>query len=180
MKRRLSFILSLVMGLIFGNLPSAGFAEDTGAIPEYAMKAAYLYNFALLTSWPTTQVSDTFNLCVFGQDDFGSAVDMLKGKAVERQQMQVLRITRPEDAKQCRLIFIGDVEPKRVVRLMAAIDGFSVLTVTDDKRFQNDAMIYLAPENQRLTFEVNADTTKRANLTMSSKLLRLAKRVVMQ
>lgn len=180
MKRRLTFIISLVTGLLFGNLPSAGFAEDTSAIPEYTMKAAYLYNFALLTSWPSSPATDTFNLCVFGQDDFGTAVDMLKGKTVERQPMQILRISRPEDAKQCRLIFIGDVEPKRVARLMAAIDGYSVLTVTDDKRFQNEAMIYLAADNQRLVFEVNADTTKRANLTMSSKLLRLAKRVVMQ
>jgi hypothetical protein len=179
MMRRLLILLWLVQILALGTLPNMAAAQSSGAVPEYAMKAAYLYNFSLLTSWPS-QSSGTFNLCVFGQDDFGPSLETLQGKAVDGQQMRVLRINRPEDAKQCQVVFIGDVEPKRLARLMAVIDHAPVLTITDEKRLQNDAMIFLAAENQRLVFEVNAETTRRANLAFSSKLLRLAKRVVMQ
>ncbi|HEX5393838.1 MAG TPA: YfiR family protein [Rhodocyclaceae bacterium] len=179
MMRRLIFIFGIVQVLLLGAVPGIAAAQSASAVPEYAMKAAYLYNFSLLTSWPN-QPSGAFNLCVFGQDDFGPTLDGLQGKVVDSQQMRVLHISRAEDAKQCQVVFIGDVEPKRVARLMAVIERSPVLTITDDKRLQNDAMIYLAAENQRLVFEVNADTSKRANLTFSSKLLRLAKRVVMQ
>lgn len=179
MMRRLSFLASVVAGLVFSGGSSICSAENMGAIPEYSMKSAYIYNFSLLTSWPS-QGGANFNVCVFGQDEFGSALDMLQGKLVDRQQMQVVHINGPDEAKQCRVVFFGDVEPRRAARLMAAINGYAVLTVTDDKRLQNEAMIYLEAENQRLVFAVNAEITKRANLTLSSKLLRLAKRVVMQ
>lgn len=179
MMRRLLSLFGLVQVLVLGTLPGIAVADGAGAVPEYAMKAAYLYNFALLTSWPNPS-SDSLTLCVYGQDDFGSSLETLQGKVVDRQQLRVLHINRAEDAKQCQVVFIGDVEPKRTARLMAAIERSPVLTITDDKRLQSNAMIFLSTENQRLVFEVNAETSKRANLAFSSKLLRLAKRVVMQ
>lgn len=179
MMRRLRLLVSLAVGSLFGSMAIPGYAQEA-AVPEYVMKTAYLYNFALLTTWPGNQESEDFRICLFGQDDFGSTIEMLRGKYIQQQRVQLVQVTRPEQAKQCQLLFIGDAEPRQVARLMSAIEGQSVLTVTDDKRFQGDVMVYLWEDNQRLAFEVNTDLTKRANLSLSSRMLRLAKRVVLR
>lgn len=164
-------VFSLPLGLVAQ-------AQTAPAVPEYTMKAAYIYNFALLTTWPASS-SNTFNLCLYGQDSFGPALDALNGKEVSGQKIQVRRIEHIEDALQCRLIFISETSNARVALLVNTIGRAPILTVADDGLpWTSGAMISLAPENRRLVFEVNAAATKLANLQLSSKLLRLASRVV--
>jgi YfiR/HmsC-like len=171
-------LISLLLSLLIG-LPLGLRAQTSDAVPEYTMKAAYLYNFALLTTWPaSTGVSDSsFKLCLYGPDEFGPALDQLTGKDVNGQKVQVSRIERPEDARQCQLIFISEPNTNRIMRLVSALGDKPVLTVADDN-LNRHAMISLTPENKRLTFAINANATKAANLQLSSKLLRLAAHVV--
>ncbi|XAH24801.1 YfiR family protein [Xylophilus sp. GW821-FHT01B05] len=156
-------------------------AQTLPAVPEYTMKAAYLYNFALLTAWPaaSSSAAEPFRLCLYGQDEFGPALDVLNGKDVNGQTVRVLRIDRAEDALQCRLIFIGETDARRTARLAAVLGRAPILTVTDaDVARSIGAVISLRPEDRRLSFEVNASAARQANLQLSSKLLRLAARVV--
>ena len=49
-----------------------------GAKPtDYDVKAVYLYNFGRFVEWPAsvTSKSDSFTVCVLGQDPFGPALD---------------------------------------------------------------------------------------------------------
>lgn len=149
------------------------------AVPEYAMKAAYLYNFALLTTWPGAAPAGSFTLCVYGQDAFGPALGALNGKEVNGQKIQVRHIERTEDALQCRLIFISETHEGRVAQLVNKVSRAPILTVVDDGLARPvGAMISLAPENRRLTFAVNATAIKQANLQVSSQLLQFAAKVV--
>jgi hypothetical protein len=154
-------------------------AQTSEAVPEYTMKAAYLYNFALLTTWPESASASgpDFNLCLYGQDEFGPALDKLNGKDVNGQKVRVLRLDRPEEALRCQLIFISESNGNRIARLVSTLSDKPVLTVADDN-LNRHAMISLSPENKRLTFAINANATKAANLQLSSKLLRLAAHVV--
>jgi len=84
MRRVLSWLIIAL------NLGWGAHAQTSQAVPEYTMKAAYLYNFALLTTWPTTSpFGASFNLCLYGQDDFGPALDVLNGKEVNGQRVQL-------------------------------------------------------------------------------------------
>ena len=95
----------VLSGLIIAlNLGWGACAQTSQAIPEYTMKAAYLYNFALLTTWPTSAPTGPFTLCLYGQDTFGPALEALNGKEVNGQTIQVRHIERVENALQCRLI----------------------------------------------------------------------------
>jgi hypothetical protein len=167
-------ILHILLGLWI-SLPLRLHAQTAAAVPEYTMKAAYLYNFALLTTLPDAAKADDadFNLCVYGQDDFGAALDKLNGKDVNGQKVRVLRLDRAEDALRCQLIFIGDIDPQRALRLNNVLAKAPVLTVADDK-WGKTAMINLVPQNQRLTFTINASAARSAKLQLSSKLMRLA------
>lgn len=47
-------------------LASNAHADESG---EYMLKAAFLYNFAIFTSWPERNM-DNFNLCIYGIRSF--------------------------------------------------------------------------------------------------------------
>jgi hypothetical protein len=172
MRRVLSWLIVAL------NLGCGAYAQTSPAVHEYTMKAAYLYNFALLTTWPDAPPTAVFTLCLYGQDDFGPALDALNGKEVNGQKIQVRRIERIEDALQCRLIFINETNKGRVAQLVSKVRRAPILTVVDDGLgWAAGATIILAPENHRLTFEVNATAIKQANLQLSSRLLRLAAKI---
>ena len=171
-------LIPLLLSLLAG-LPLSLRAQAPDAVPEYTMKAAYLYNFALLTTWPVAASApdQNFNLCFYGQDEFGPALDKLNGKDVNGQKVRVLRLDRPEEALQCQLIFINEPNASRLDRLTGVLGHAPILTVADDKPGQS-VMISLTPQNQRLAFTINASATKSAKLQFSSKLMRLAAQVV--
>ena len=89
----------------------------------------------------------------------------------------MLRLDRPELALQCQLIFINEPNANRLNRLTSVLGNAPILTVGDDNQSQS-VMISLTPQNQRLTFTINASATKSAKLQLSSKLMRLAAQVV--
>lgn len=156
-------------------------ADEARVIPEYVMKAAYLFNFAQLTEWPVAAggAEDWFNACVFGQDELYAALEAFRGRPVGGQRLRPVRIVETAEARQCRLIFIGNGEPMRGVSLLGSLRSLPVLTVTDEARIARaGAIITLVVEQRRLFFEVNLDYARRAQLKFSSKLLRLAKSVI--
>ena len=153
-------------------------ADTHGAVPEYTMKAAYLYNFAKLTDWPARPAATHFDLCLFGQDDFGAALEILRGKTIHGLPLNVRSVADAQDAKQCQLLFLGESEGNHGRYILDALKGIPTLTVTDDGRATRaTAMLVLATEGRRLSFEVHHAPAKHAQLKLSSKLLRLAKSV---
>lgn len=163
-----------LLGLLT-SLPMCLHAQASEAVPEYTMKAAYLYNFALLTTWPDTTTANgaDFNLCLYGQDTVGPALDRLNGKDVNGQKVRVQHLDKPEDALRCQLIYISDLDSSRANRLGTILRNAPVLTVSDGQ-LGKTAMIKLAPQNQRLAFTINASAAQSARLQFSSKLMRLA------
>jgi len=152
----------------------------TQPVPEYTMKAIYLYNFAQLTEWPSkNEAADTpFTICIYGQNELVTALVALRGKTVNQQQLRFLHGADVAEARQCHLLYIGEDETERGSRLIATLRGAPVLTVTDAPQLaQAGAMLLIVSEGRRLSFEANVDFAKRSQLKFSSKLLALARRV---
>jgi hypothetical protein len=174
-----SNFLLLILGLSLGS----GAAQAEGAraaVPEYTMKAAYLYNFAQLTDWPVQPgVSDeVFSLCLFGSDEMLQALEPLRRKTIGGQGVRVQRITEASEARQCKVVYVGEGESNRGARLLEALRGLPILTVTDDPQaMRAGAVMLIIPEERRLTFEVNLGQARRSQLKLSSKLLGLARRI---
>lgn len=168
-------------GLLLGIALACGMVQSRPVaaepMPEYAMKAAYLYNFALFTEWPALP-DDQLNLCILGKDAFGAALDSIDGKIVNGLRLSVHRISGSSRARQCQILFLGTSDRVNFRRLLHDIEDLPVLTVTDnDDLVQAGIMIRMSIENKRLTFEINTEAARRARLAISSKLLRLAKTV---
>jgi len=148
------------------------------ALPEYTIKAAYLYNFALLTQWSSSNEnqSDEFNLC-FYKEDFGIASDTLKNKIMHDKKIKVSNISSIEEAQKCQMVFIRKEETIQELQLVQTLSQSQVLIVTDNEKIENSHITILS-ENTKLVFNINLKYLKHTNLAVSSHLLKLAKKII--
>jgi YfiR/HmsC-like len=146
---------------------------------EYEVKATYLYNFSRFVEWPAQGrqgQSDSFAICVLGENPFGPALnatvaqETIAGKSVVARQ-----ISAPQDAVNCRVLFISSSEGTRLKEILTSLGTASVLTVSDLPKFtQRGGMVQFILEGNKVRFEVNSATAERAGLTLSSELLKVA------
>jgi YfiR/HmsC-like len=145
---------------------------------EYEVKAAYLFNFAKFVQWPARSVvqGNTFPLCVLGVDPFGQVLDAtIDGETIRGQKVIVRRTGDPEAAASCRVLFISASEDSELPKILAVLDGSSILTVSDMPQFSSrGGMIQLFLDDQHIRFDVNLAAAERVGLTLSSQLLKLA------
>jgi YfiR/HmsC-like len=147
---------------------------------EYQVKAAFLLNFAKFVDWPPTVFEDEkhpITVCVFGYDPFGGALDeLIRGKNINNRELLARRINELPDLKTCQLVFVSEREEKRLPEILNSLKGASALLVGEGEDFaERGGGIQFILENNRLRFAVNLDAVQRAHLTVSSKLLALAK-----
>lgn len=165
--------------LLIGNSLSPQSTALAEPVPEYAMKAAFLYNFAVFTEWPE-RMDGKLNICVLGQEAYSPVLESLNGKQVkEGLQLNVVRISSVPNARQCQILYFDAMDRLRTGKVQDELSNAPVLTVCDatENTTTPDAVIHLRLENSHLTFEVNQAAAHRAHLSFSSKMLRLARKV---
>jgi hypothetical protein len=176
---RVQFCATVLAALLSlaGTTPTRGQANPS---IEYQVKAAFIFNFAKFVEWPL----DTFKsenapivFCVFGHDPFGSALDeIISGKAINNRAVLARRITESPDLKSCQLVFVSSAEYKHLSEVLNSLQGTSALVVGESEGFaERGGGIQFFPEDSRLRFAINVDAIQRARLTVSSKLLALAR-----
>ena len=173
--RRLAWALGMGIGManLLGFAPLAR-ADD---LPEYRLKAAFLYNFALFTEWPA-EVGSTLNLCIHGSDPFGKELDALAGKAVGARSLAVQRKGSSEPLKACHIVFIAAPAIASLPRVLDELRDTPALTVADTPGAARQGVaLNMAVVQNRIAFEANLQAARAAHLNLSSKLLRLATEV---
>jgi DNA invertase Pin-like site-specific DNA recombinase len=110
-----------------------------------------------------------------GEDPFGAALDSVEGKSAKGRQIHIERKPTAETLRQCHVAFISDSERPRIDQLLNTTENITVLTVSDIDRFaRRGGVIGLLLEGDKVRFEVNVRAAERAQLKLSSNLLRLA------
>jgi hypothetical protein len=152
-------------------------AASSEDVPEYRLKAAFIYNFALLTDWPPA-IGTMLKLCLYGKDRFGSEIDGLEGKAVGERRLSVHRVASIESLNECQIVFIADSASDGLPKLLDSLRGATVLTIADTPGAASQGVaLNLSFRGDRITFEANVSAARDAHLSLSSKLLRLATEV---
>jgi hypothetical protein len=146
---------------------------------EYQVKATYLYNFGRFVKWPGTVPGgkgDSFSVCVLGQDPFGPILDAtLAGETLDGKPVVLRRISKPQDAGECRILFISSTEEKRLKEILTSLEEGGVLTVSDMPGFtRRGGMIQFVLEGDKVRFEINLESAEGARLVLSSELLKVA------
>jgi hypothetical protein len=148
--------------------------------PEHQIKAAFLFNFAQFIEWPTNalpQPQSPLVIGILGPDPFGTALDeIVRGEAVKGHPLVIQRYRQAEDVGACHILFVNEADPTRLERIIARLNGRNILTVGDAEAFtQRGGMIRFFTEQNKIRLEINAGAAQKAGLTISSRLLRLAR-----
>lgn len=163
-----------LLALLVLCLPAPAARADA-AVDERAMKAAYLYNFALFAQWPSLPDAD-FRLCVLGTTLLDAELLRLEGKRVQNGLPIAMRWIMPgEPLTGCQVLYVDERNRRTLDSLLQQLAGSPVLTITDAAGLADrGVMIEMRRQGQRIVFDVNLAAARRARLDFSARLLKLA------
>jgi hypothetical protein len=169
----------LLLTLLFASVEPA---RGQDSLREADVKAAMLYNFTKFIEWPAGAFkSDDAPLVVgiYGEEHFVNDIaKLLEGKKAHGHSIQVRRLTTNEEAAGCQILFVREAEMKRFQPIGEVIKRKPILTVGESDEFLDaGGMFNITLEDKLPRFEVNPAAAESAGLTISSKVLRLAKKV---
>lgn len=168
----------LLLSVPFGMALGDSVVEPTR---EQRIKAAFLYNFAKFIEWPDTrgQEREVFSLCLLGDSDLQFAADTIRGKSVHGKVLLVKTIQDEFVVAECEMVYVGVPYAERIGDLAELWQAHDVLTVAESPEFAiAGGAIGFFIEDDQLRFIINERAAIRHRLAISSRLLRIAKRVV--
>lgn len=146
------------------------------ALPEPAVKSAYVYNFALFAEWPDENAGGALSVCVPAASPMAPVLADLNGKPVRQRRVLVRALAVGEAPRGCHMLYVDGADRERWRQLRG--DAAGVLTVADSTDVALDgAMVSLVRDGNKLAFDIDAGAARAARIAMSSKLLRLARRL---
>jgi hypothetical protein len=155
--------------------PSPQSASD-----EYVVKAAFVYNFILFVDWPPAafpRVDDPVVVCIVGRDpSVGELRRTLAGRSARGRSLVVRDLEWGPELRRCHVLFFRPTALPLMRELPALLGAAPVLSIADEIHGGGgDCIIGFAFEDHRVEFDINIDQADRAGLSISSKVLRLAR-----
>jgi hypothetical protein len=172
-------ILTVLLMAFLLSLGEINFAEAQDN-REYAIKAAFLFNFIQFVKWPAKSFKtdeSSFKIGILGDDPFGSTLDdTIRGESVGGRPVVVIREHDMARLSDCQIIFICRSEQDHLNEILSQVHSKPILTVSEMDGFaQQGGDINFYPVSGKIHFEINPQATSQAGLNMSSQLLALAK-----
>lgn len=168
-----AWLAGLALGLGVVLLPNAAQA-DGAAVDEYALKAAFLFNFTRFVEWPDDafeSADSPFRICVLGTDPFGARLDALASRRVGGRAIAIERDVLPERLPRCQIAYFG----ADTAATLRDADAPRTLTVASGRGFARDGgMVALVTGRGRVQLHVNLASIQRSALKFSAKLLEVA------
>lgn len=154
-------------------------AEAQTSLPEYKIKANYLYNFGKHVEWPADafpQTDSPFVIGVLGEDPFrGMLEEIVRNRSLVERRIVVRHFRRADEARGCHILFIAPSEKARLPQILGRLNRASTLTVSDAEQFlARGGMIQFTLENKKIRLAINPDAAERAGLKIGSQLLGLS------
>lgn len=168
----LTFICCILCG-------SFGALAEERTSDEYQVKAAYLLNFAKFVEWPPGVFSGPdapITLCVLGKNPFGDMLDAIQGKIVNGRKVLVNLSMDVQSVKACQLLFVSASEEASLPSILKELKNTKILVTGDMQHFaQRGGVIGFVTRDMKIGFEINVDAARRSGITISSRLLSLAR-----
>jgi hypothetical protein len=169
-----------VLLLLAGVLNHAAL-RGAGEVPrEYQVKAVLLLNLVRFVEWSESAFESPeapLVIGVLGRDDFGPVLDeVVLGETVGGRPIEVRRYLTIDYVRDCHLLFISRSEQEQLERILGLLGGRGVLTVSDAGDFTRAGGIirmFTKPDG-KTGLRINLHAARKANLTLSALLLRVA------
>lgn len=158
-------------------------AEERMEASEYAIKAAYLYNFLLFITWPEPQ-DDPCIIGIVGSNPFKTAFEKIEGAPLKTtgQRLEIRRFGTyggQPGLRSCTILFIASSEKNHFEDIVAHVRGEPVLTVADTPGFLDaGGMFNFVTVGDKIRWEVNRAPLEKAGLRPNAQLLQSAVKVI--
>lgn len=153
-------------------------SRASAAADEYALKAAFLYNFTRFVEWPPEAFpapDGAFRICVFGTDPFGARLDALTRRRVGTRPIEITRPSAATDLPRCQIAYLGAGTPEAIETAALGNAAPATLTVASDAAFAREGgMVALVTAGGRVKLHVNLASIRRSPLRFSAKLLEVS------
>jgi len=145
---------------------------------EYGVKAAYLYKLANFVEWPPSAFpssTSAVNLCVAGADPFGASLDVTAGQHIGARPIIVRHLASVTRESDCQILFVGGSDPQIIGRILDAVRGRGVLTVTDAPTTgETPSIIRFVIHDDHVRMVIDGRAASLNGITVSAKLLSVA------
>ena len=153
---------------------------------EEEVKAAFLLNFANFVTWPVRPADAPeapFVIAIEGDADLLEACTKgLSARSGSGGPMSVAAITAAralDPAGDVKILYLESGDRKDVAAIIRALAGRPVLLVSDFPGFAGmGGGIGLVTEGGQMSFEINRRHVEAAGLKVSSRLMRVARKVI--
>jgi hypothetical protein len=172
--------LSLVLSLhLFAPIAFAQKASSRA----YVIKAGFIYNFTRFIKWPSQSTSEEnykYNICVVGDNPFGSILHRLEEKYRLKEHPLKIRLDVSRyNFQGCHILFIGFSERFNVEQIVEQTQNLPIITLGDTEGFADRGVnINLLVIENKVQFEIGKQCLDSKGFRISSELLDLATRVV--
>lgn len=146
---------------------------------ENEVKAAFLCNFSKFVEWPSNSFPSSISPIIIGvlNDSVVAKVTekLASNMNIGGRKLQIIQYNSIEQATHCHILYISPSEKDQLPEILKKVSEFPVLTVSETIGFcQLKGMINFSKSKNKFGFEINVNSTKRAGIKISSKLLGLA------
>jgi hypothetical protein len=161
-------------------LTSSTLAYTQPLAPEAELKAAILVNMLLFVDWPNqaSQSPDRLTLCYFDASPISAVLDQLNGKLLKGKPLRVKPVTNTTFSG-CQALYLSPSDGPSLIDVVPKLRSSGVLFIGDSPGYlQRGAMLNLEVDEGRVVFDIDLRSVRQAGLMLSSKVLRLARKVV--
>ena len=147
---------------------------------EEQIKAVFLFNFAKYVDWPDAPAgtSASIRICVPANPEFLALLQTtVKGEVVNGRPLTAMELDGLDAARECDILYVGNTATADAAAWSEAVRGRQILTVGDGA-LANGIVIAFVRDQNRVRFDINRQAASQQHLTISSRLLGLARRVV--
>ena len=138
------------------------------------MKAAYIFNFAMFTTWPDGGARGPLIVCAQPDGPLWPSLQALNGRPVNGRPWSVTDLSHAK-AAHCDIVVLARTAQQ------PAPPAAGVLVVRDGVVRVGDmhgAAITLVEDDEHIRFDIDTQEAARCGLRFSSRLLRLARNVL--
>jgi hypothetical protein len=171
--RSLTLAIVIALGLLCTSRMLARDAE------EPVLAAAYIYNITQFTSWPDDALAASeFVVCTNGDSSLASELGKLAGKPVKGRAWVAVPLAASRNPAKCNVIVLEkDTLISRALADVLASDR-PVLVITNADIGKRPWAVKLFAEDNHIRFDIDRSEAGRRHLSLSSRLLSLARSVI--
>ena len=164
---------------------SAHVLSQPDQLTSNKIKVGLIYNFINFTEWPESAYqseNSPYNICIASEEKYPKIFSALATRSIRGRKLQVSQLypnASQEKIIECQLIFIRFESKNAQDYLIEKVGNLPILTIAEENNSEAmSAMINFVNDNKNIAFIINRSKASQSTIQFSSKMLRLALKVI--